>query len=82
MLVLTRRVGERILIGDDVSVQVLDVRGNQVRLGLSAPTDVRIFREEVFRVVQGQNDQARLPDPESLSGAAAAWEAYVDGRRG
>jgi carbon storage regulator len=82
MLVLTRKVGERIRIGDDVTVQVLEVRGGQVRLGFAAPADVRIFREEIFRLIQGQNDQARLPDPESLGDAAKAWEAYVDGRRG
>jgi len=81
MLVLTRKVGERIRIGDDVSVQVLEVRGGQVRLGFAAPTEVRIFREEILRTVEGQNAQARLPDPESLSDAAAAWEVFVDGRR-
>jgi carbon storage regulator len=51
MLVLTRKVGETIRIGDDVTVQVLSVRGGQVRLGLAAPSDVRIFREEVFSAV-------------------------------
>ena len=81
MLVLTRKVGELIRIGEDVSVQVLEVRGNQVKLGFAAPKEIRIFREEIFRGVQGQNDQARLPDPGSLSDAAAAWEAYVDGKR-
>ncbi len=81
MLVLTRKVGERIRIGDDVSVQVLEVRGGQVRLGFAAPAEIRIFREEIFRVVEGQNAQARLPDPGSLTDAAAAWEVYVDGRR-
>ena len=78
---LTRKVGERIRVGDDVMVQVLEVRANQVRLGFAAPAEIRIFREEIFRVVQGQNDKARLPDPGSLSDAAAVWEAYVDGRR-
>jgi carbon storage regulator len=82
MLVLTRKVGERIRIGDDVTVQVLEVRGGQVRLGLAAPADVRIFREEIFRLVQSQNDRSRLPTPDSMTSAANAWEAYVDGRRG
>jgi carbon storage regulator len=48
MLVLTRRVNERIVIGDDVTVTVLEVRGDQVRLGIDAPRDVRVFREEVL----------------------------------
>lgn len=81
MLVLTRKVGEWIRVGDDVSVQVVEVRGSQVRLGFTAPAEIRIFREEIFRAVQGQNAQARLPDPGTLGDAAAAWEAYANGRR-
>ena len=48
MLVLTRRVNERIVSGDDVTVTVLEVRGDQVRLGIEAPRDVKVFREEVL----------------------------------
>jgi len=73
MLVLTRKVGESIRIGNDVTVQVLAIRGGQVRIGLTAPADVRIFREEIFRAVEGQNQQARLADDEGLSGAAELW---------
>jgi carbon storage regulator len=66
MLVLTRKVGETIRIGDSVTVQVLDVRGGQVRLGLAAPADVRIFREELFRSLaeqraNGDDDVERDP---------------------
>jgi len=49
MLVLTRRVNERIVIGDDVTVTVLEVRGDQVRLGIEAPRDVKVLREEVLQ---------------------------------
>jgi carbon storage regulator len=49
MLVLTRKIGERIRIGDTVTVRVLEVRGSQVRLGVEAPADVRIYREEIYR---------------------------------
>jgi len=49
MLVLTRKIGERIRIGDTVTVRVLEVRGTQVRLGVEAPADVRIYREEIYR---------------------------------
>jgi carbon storage regulator len=52
MLILTRKVGEMIRIGDAVTVRVLEVRGSQVRLGIDAPADVRIFREEVYRTMQ------------------------------
>ena len=51
MLILTRKVGEMIRIGDGVMVRVLEVRGSQVRLGVDAPSDVRIFREEVYRAM-------------------------------
>jgi carbon storage regulator len=81
MLVLTRKVGERIRIGDDVTVQVLEVRGGQVRLGLAAPAEIRIFREEVFLAIAGQNEGARLTDQTRLADAAAVWEAYADGKR-
>lgn len=48
MLILTRRVGETIKIGDEISVIVLEVKGNQVRLGFNAPKDVAVHREEVY----------------------------------
>ena len=48
MLVLTRRVNERIVIGDDITVTVLEVHGDQVRIGIDAPRDVKVFREEVI----------------------------------
>jgi carbon storage regulator len=49
MLVLTRKIGERIRIGDTITVRVLEVRGTQVRLGVEAPADVRIYREEIYQ---------------------------------
>jgi carbon storage regulator len=51
MLILTRKVGEIIRIGDAVTIRVLEVRGSQVRLGVDAPSEVRIFREEVYRAL-------------------------------
>ena len=58
MLILTRKVGEMIRIGDAVVIRVLEVRGSQVRLGVDAPADVRIFREEVYRAAQEKGEQA------------------------
>ncbi|MCC5872955.1 MAG: carbon storage regulator CsrA [Gammaproteobacteria bacterium] len=54
MLILTRRVGETLVIGDDVSVTVLGVKGNQVRLGVNAPKDVSVHREEIYQRIQGE----------------------------
>ncbi|HEY2388637.1 MAG TPA: carbon storage regulator CsrA [Candidatus Binatia bacterium] len=82
MLVLTRKVGESIRIGSDVTVQVLAIRGGQVRIGLTAPSDVRIFREEIFRAVEDQNQQARLTDEDRLAGAAELWEEVGNGKHG
>jgi carbon storage regulator len=52
MLILTRRVGETLMIGDDVSVTVLGVKGNQVRLGINAPKNVSVHREEIYKRIK------------------------------
>ncbi len=49
MLILTRRVGERLIIGDDVTVTILSIKGNQIRVGIDAPREVKVHREEVFQ---------------------------------
>lgn len=68
MLILTRRVGESVVIGDDISVTVLGVKGNQVRLGVNAPRDVSVHREEIYAKIQqeeGASAGETSPDPES-----------------
>lgn len=55
MLILTRRVGEALKIGDDVTLTVLSVRGHQVRIGIDAPKDVGVHREEIYRRIHGDD---------------------------
>ena len=66
MLILTRRVGEALMIGDQVSVTVLGVKGNQVRIGISAPKDVAVHREEIYQKIRngdGVDGEFEAVDP-------------------
>ena len=54
MLILTRRAGETVMIGSDVTITVLGVKGNQVRIGINAPKDVAVHREEIYERIQGE----------------------------
>jgi carbon storage regulator len=58
VLVLTRRANQSIMIGDNVVVTVLEVRGDQVRLGIQAPRDIEVHREEVYRALHGSEERA------------------------
>ena len=63
MLILTRRVGETLMIGDSVTVTVLGMKGNQVRIGITAPKDVAVHREEIFQRIQKDDGVAAVAEP-------------------
>ena len=78
MLVLTRKLGEVIRVGEFVTVRVLEVKGNQVRLGVDAPANVRIYREEIYRAVQKENEEAVVHGTAGLDEATKAWQSQRD----
>lgn len=61
MLILTRRVGEKLRIGDDISVTILGVKGTQVRIGVHAPANVAVHREEIFERIRNQEEEREPP---------------------
>ncbi len=72
MLVLSRRLGESVVIGDDVEVTVLEVRGDVVRIGVDAPRSVQVRRRELVEEVAATNRSAASPDPAAVANLSAA----------
>ena len=76
MLIITRRPGERIMIGNDITIEVMEVTGNTARVGISAPRSLPVYREELWAAVKKENEAAagadvdRLPDAPPASSAA------------
>ena len=58
MLILSRKINEKIMIGDDISVSIIEIRGDQVRIGVDAPKTVKVFRQEVFDAIKAENKAA------------------------
>ncbi|MGH8659604.1 MAG: carbon storage regulator CsrA [Gammaproteobacteria bacterium] len=79
MLILTRRVGESLIIGDDVSITVLGIKGNQVRLGAAAPKEISVHREEIYQRIQQEKAKAQEEAPSNVGAAGDlhANDAYL-----
>lgn len=77
MLILTRKPGESVYIGDDVKVTLMEIKGNQVRVGVEAPASVRIYREEIYLQILEENKSAAALSKDTdanVSGIAKAWK--------
>src|SRR3954466_8637163 len=75
MLVLSRQRDETIMIGDDIEVTVVDIRGDKVRLGINAPREISVHRKEVYDAIRRENRAAAQVKPEDVSGVAKATPA-------
>ncbi|MEO5657371.1 MAG: carbon storage regulator CsrA [Nitrospiria bacterium] len=76
MLVLTRRVEEGIVIGDEVRVRVLEIKGHQVKLGIEAPRTTGVYREEIYRRIQEENRRAAQLPPDHPSVLSSLWREW------
>jgi carbon storage regulator len=66
MLILARRIGESIMVGDQVEISVVDIKGDQVKLGIKAPSQVKVYRREVYAAIQEENRAAAAASPGNL----------------
>jgi carbon storage regulator len=66
MLILSRKTNEKIMIGDDISVTVIEIRGDQIRIGVDAPKQIKVYRQEVFDLVKAENRAAAAAEPAKL----------------
>lgn len=75
MLILTRKPGESVYIGDNVKITIVEIKGHQIRLGIDAPRELRIYREEIYLQILEENREAAAAqtDEAGLEGLSAAW---------
>ena len=74
MLILTRKPGESLYIGDSVKVTIVEIKGHQIRVGIDAPADLRIYREEIYLQILEENRQAARSSEAGLEGLAEVWK--------
>jgi len=74
MLILTRRPGESIHLGDDIKITVLSIQGKQIKIGIEVPDDITVYREEIYLRVQEQNKMAVELSDQDIRAAAELWQ--------
>jgi len=79
MLVLSRQRDETIMIGDEIEITVVDIRGDKVRLGIAAPSRIAVHRKEVYEAIRRENEQAAALDERDLSGVRPSVDAIAAG---
>ena len=78
MLILTRKSGEAIRIGDHITLKVIEIRGNQVRIGIDAPRSLAVHREEIYALIQEQNKAAAQSSPVNPEVVMSVWKEQND----
>lgn len=81
MLILTRKPGEGVRIGDTITLKVVEIRGNQVRLGVEAPRNVSVHREEVYEHIREQNELAAQSGPDTTDVIDNLWRDHKTAKR-
>ncbi|MHB8066773.1 MAG: carbon storage regulator CsrA [Desulfobaccales bacterium] len=78
MLILTRKIGEGIILGDDIRISIMEIRGKQIRLGIEAPSDVVVLREEIYQRIQEENLRAAGVRDVDLTEITKIWKQKKD----
>lgn len=74
MLILTRKPGESLYLGDNIKLKILNIQGKQIKIGLDVPDDMTVYREEVYLKIKEQNQQALESSQQDLLAAATLWQ--------